>query len=161
MRSVMPFWRPPQAKVAEFDEPDYIHFEVEEGSDDINVTFGARVSAPVSVYLSDTPLPDEESWVRLMCEAAWDTTSMRIKEGSLHIDDDKFNSNEAVAANSERLTKEIERQAQEEIVFDRYQVAERLSGSLPRGEIVSLSYPYDDSGEPGAVTSWTTSMAFV
>lgn len=139
----------PQAKVAEFDEPDYIHFEVEEGSDDINVTFGARVSAPVSVYLSDTPLPDEESWVRLMCEAAWDTTSMRIKEGSLHIDDDKFNSNEAVAANSERLTKEIERQAQEEIVFDRYQVAERLSGSLPRGEIVSLSYPYDDSGEPG------------
>lgn len=138
----------PQAKVAEFDEPDYIHFEVEEGSDDINVTFGARVSAPVSVYLSDTPLPDEESWVRLMCEAAWDTTSMRIKEGSLHIDDDKFNSNEAVAANSERLTKEIERQAQEEIVFDRYQVAERLSGSLPRGEIVSLSYPYDDSGEP-------------
>lgn len=149
MRSVMPFWRPPQAKVAEFDEPDYIHFEVEEGSDDINVTFGARVSAPVSVYLSDTPLPDEESWVRLMCEAAWDTTSMRIKEGSLHIDDDKFNSNEAVAANSERLTKEIERQAREEIVFDRYQVAERLSGSLPRGEIVSLSYPYDDSGEPG------------
>lgn len=139
----------PQAKVAEFDEPDYIHFEVEEGSDDINVTFGARVSAPVSVYLSDTPLPDEESWVRLMCEAAWDTTSMRIKEGSLHIDDDKFNSNEAVAANSERLTKEIERQAREEIVFDRYQVAERLSGSLPRGEIVSLSYPYDDSGEPG------------
>lgn len=139
----------PQAKVAEFDEPDYIHFEVEEGSDDINVTFGARVSAPVSVYLSDTPLPDEESWVRLMCEAAWDTTSMRIKEGSLHIDDDKFNSNEAVVANSERLTKEIERQAQEEIVFDRYQVAERLSGSLPRGEIVSLSYPYDDSGEPG------------
>lgn len=122
---------------------------MEEGSDDINVTFGARVSAPVSVYLSDTPLPDEESWVRLMCEAAWDTTSMRIKEGSLHIDDDKFNSNEAVAANSERLTKEIERQAQEEIVFDRYQVAERLSGSLPRGEIVSLSYPYDDSGEPG------------
>lgn len=121
---------------------------MEEGSDDINVTFGARVSAPVSVYLSDTPLPDEESWVRLMCEAAWDTTSMRIKEGSLHIDDDKFNSNEAVAANSERLTKEIERQAQEEIVFDRYQVAERLSGSLPRGEIVSLSYPYDDSGEP-------------
>lgn len=139
----------PQAKVAEFDEPDYIHFEVEEGSDDINVIFGARVSAPVSVYLSDTPLPDEESWVRLMCEAAWDTTSMRIKEGSLHIDDDKFNSNEAVAANSERLTKEIERQAQEEIVFDRYQVAERLSGSLPSGEIVSLSYPYDDSGEPG------------
>ncbi len=139
----------PQAKVAEFDEPDYIHFEVEEGSDDINVTFGARVSAPVSVYLSDTPLPDEESWVRLLCEAIWDTTSMRIKEGSLHIDDDKFNSNEAVAANSERLTKEIERQAQEEIVFDRYQVAERLSGSLPRGEIVSLSYPYDDSGEPG------------
>lgn len=137
----------PQAKVAEFDEPDYIHFEVEEGSDDINVTFGARVSAPVSVYLSDTPLPDEESWVRLMCEAAWDTTSMRIKEGSLHIDDDKFNSNEAVAANSERLTKEIERQAQEEIVFDRYQVAERLSGSLPRSEIVSLSYPHDDSGE--------------
>lgn len=139
----------PQAKVAEFDEPDYIHFEVEEGSDDINVTFGVRVSAPVSVYLSSTPLPDEESWVRLMCEAAWDTTSMRIKEGSLHIDDNEFNSNEAVAANSERLTKEIERQAREEIVFDRYQVAERLSGSLPRGEIVSLSYPYDDSGEPG------------
>ena len=139
----------PQAKVAEFDEPDYIHFEVEEGSDDINVTFGVRVSAPVSVYLSSTPLPDEESWVRLMCEAAWDTTSMRIREGSLRIDDDKFNSSEAVAANSERLTKEIERQAQEEIVFDRYQVAERLSGSLPRGEIVSLSYPYDDSGEPG------------
>lgn len=137
----------PQAKVAEFDEPDYIHFEVEEGSDTISVTFGARVSAPVSVYLSDTSLPDEESWVRLMCEAAWDTTSMRIKEGSLHIDDNKFNSNEAVAANSERLTKEIERQAQEEIVFDRYQVAERLSGSLPRGEIVSLSYPHDDSGE--------------
>lgn len=139
----------PQAKVAEFDEPDYIHFEVEEGSDDINVTFDVRVSAPVSVYLSDTPLPDEESWVRLMCEAAWDTTSMRIKEGSLHIDDNEFNSNEAVAANSERLTKEIERQAREEIVFDRYQVAERLSGSLPRGEIVSLSYPYDDGGEPG------------
>ena len=139
----------PQAKAAEFDEPDYIHFEVEEGSDDINVTFGVRVSAPVSVYLSDTPLPDEESWVRLMCEAVWDTTSMRIKEGSLHIDDNEFNSSEAVAANSERLTKEIERQAREEIVFDRYQVAERLSGSLPRGEIVSLSYPYDDSGEPG------------
>lgn len=139
----------PQAKVAEFDEPDYIHFEVEEGSDDINVTFGVRVSAPVSVYLSSTPLPDEESWVRLMCEAAWDTTSMRIKEGSLRIDDDKFNSSEAVAANSERLTKEIERQAREEIVFDRYQVAERLSGSLPGSEIVSLSYPHDDSGEPG------------
>lgn len=140
----------PQAKIVPFNTPANFFerdtsFEVSEGSDTITVSFAATVSAPVSTHIGDTALTEVEYGRCFDCEAELNIATMRIKEGTLRIVDFRV-SNEDMASNRERLTKEAEQQVQE-IAFSRQHVANYMNG-LPLGEYAIPFYPPNDNEEP-------------
>lgn len=140
----------PQAKIMPFNTPANFFerdtsFEVSEGSDTITVSFAATVSAPVSTHIGDTALTEVEYGRCFDCEAELNIATMRIKEGTLRIVDFRV-SNEDMASNRERLTKEAEQQVQE-IAFSRQHVANYMNG-LPLGEYAIPFYPPNDNEEP-------------
>lgn len=140
----------PQAKIVPFNTPANFFkrdtsFEVSEGSDTITVSFAATVSAPVSTHIGDTELTEVEYGRYFDCEAELDIATMRIKEGTLRIVDFRV-SNEDMASNRERLTKEAEQQVRER-VFSRQHVANYVTG-LPYGEHANPIYPPNSDETP-------------
>lgn len=109
------------------------------------MSFAATVSAPVSTHIGDTALTEVEYGRCFDCEAELNIATMRIKEGTLRIVDFRV-SNEDMASNRERLTKEAEQQVQE-IAFSRQHVANYMNG-LPLGEYAIPFYPPNDNEEP-------------
>lgn len=140
----------PQAKIVPFNTPANFFkrdtsFEVSEGSDTITVSFAATVSAPVSTHIGDTALTEVEYGRYFDCEAELNIATMRIKEGTLRIVDFRV-SNEEMASNRERLTKEAEQQVRER-VFSRQHVANYVTG-LPYGEHANPIYPPNSDETP-------------
>lgn len=140
----------PQAKIVPFNTPANFFkrdtsFEVSEGSDTITVSFAATVSAPVSTHIGDTALTEVEYGRYFDCEAELNIATMRIKEGTLRIVDFRV-SNEDMASNRERLTKEAEQQVWER-VFSRQHVANYVTG-LPYGEHANPIYPPNSDETP-------------
>lgn len=140
----------PQAKIVPFNTPANFFkrdtsFEVSEGSDTITVSFAATVSAPVSTHIGDTALTEVEYGRYFDCEAELNIATMRIKEGTLRIVDFRV-SNEDMASNRERLTKEAEQQVRER-VFSRQHVANYVTG-LPYGEHANPIYPPNSDETP-------------
>ena len=140
----------PQAKIVPFNTPANFFkrdtsFEVSEGSDTITVSFAATVSAPVSTHIGDTALTEVEYGRYFDCEAELNIATMRIKEGTLRIVDFRV-SNEDMASNKERLTKEAEQQVRER-VFSRQHVANYVTG-LPYGEHANPIYPPNSDETP-------------
>ena len=140
----------PQAKIVPFNTPANFFkrdtsFEVSEGSDTITVSFAATVSAPVSTHIGDTALTEVEYGRYFDCEAELNIATMRIKEGTLRIVGFRV-SNEEMASNRERLTKEAEQQVRER-VFSRQHVANYVTG-LPYGEHANPIYPPNSDETP-------------
>lgn len=131
----------PQAKIVVSDST---RFDVEEGSDFIIVDLNVSVSAPVITHVGDAEPTDVEYGRNLWCEAVLDIATMRVQEGSLTFEG--LSSSEDVTANKERLTKEAEQQAREQ-VFSRQHVANYVTG-LPYGEHANPIYPPNSDETP-------------